>query len=175
MAPDLPASRHPPEKQDDVAVPSPPQLFFCDESLCTSAHGDCCAPTHGQCDDSLCTSAGGDCCAPNGEEGTCSGGFVPVRTYETCQNWIGARTRAALARRRPAAAGLCPCVQGMIARTISRESTRAARRPRRRTRHPVLIPRHPLGRGSRRPTPAPLPRPPLLCRRPSPSPVQIVT
>jgi len=85
-----------------------------------------------------------------------------------------ARTRAALARRRPAAAGLCPCVQGMIARTISRESTRAARRPRRRTRHPVLIPRHPLGRGSGRPIPAPLPRPPLLCRRPSPSPVQIV-
>lgn len=77
MAPDLPASRHPPEKQDDVAVPSPPQLFFCDESLCTSANGDCCAPTHGQCDDSLCTSAGGDCCAPNGEEGTCMAVLCP--------------------------------------------------------------------------------------------------
>ena len=112
MAPDLPASRHPPEKQDDVAVPSPPQLFFCDESLCTSAHGDCCAPTHGQCDDSLCTSAGGDCCAPNGEEATCSGGFVPVRTYETCQNWIGGAYKCCSGEEATCSGGFVPVRTG---------------------------------------------------------------
>ena len=33
----------------------------------------------GSCDDSMCSSWGGDCCAPDGEEASCYGGYSPVR------------------------------------------------------------------------------------------------
>ena len=39
------------------------------------------------CDFRACTSMGNDCCAPAGDEATCSGGLIPVRTHGPCVRW----------------------------------------------------------------------------------------